>query len=114
MKIDIIGAGTPTPASDRFGSCYVVNVAGEKLMFDCGPASTHKLVKMGISLTEIDNLFFTHHHFDHDVDYPCFILSRWNLFVGASATCRCSGRTSPSGSRTGSWTSTRGPTHTTG
>ena len=82
MKIDIIGAGTPTPASDRFGSCYVVNVAGEKLMFDCGPASTHKLVKMGISLTEIENLFFTHHHFDHDVDYPCFILSRWNLFIG--------------------------------
>ena len=82
MKIDIIGAGTPTPASDRFGSCYVVNVAGEKLMFDCGPASTHKLVKMGIKLVEIDNLFFTHHHFDHDVDYPCFILSRWNLFVG--------------------------------
>ena len=82
MKIDIIGAGTPTPASDRFGSCYVVNVAGEKLMFDCGPASTHKLVKMGIKLVDIDNLFFTHHHFDHDVDYPCFILSRWNLFVG--------------------------------
>ena len=59
-----------------------MNVAGEKLMFDCGPASTHKLVKMGIKLVDIDNLFFTHHHFDHDVDYPCFILSRWNLFVG--------------------------------
>ena len=36
MKIDIIGAGTPTPASDRFGSCYVVNVAGEKLMSTAG------------------------------------------------------------------------------
>ena len=82
MKIDIIGSGTPSPASERFGSCYVVNVGDERLMFDCGPASTHKLVKMGIPLTQIDNLFFTHHHFDHDVDYPCFILSRWNLCIG--------------------------------
>ena len=82
MKIDIIGAGTPRPARDRFGSCYVVNTNNVKLMFDCGPASTHKLAKMGIDLTSIDNLFFTHHHFDHDVDYPCFILSRWNLFKG--------------------------------
>ena len=82
VKIDIIGAGTPGPAADRFGSCYVINIGDEKLMFDCGPASTHKLVKMGIGLTSIDNLFFTHHHFDHDVDYPCFILSRWNLFTG--------------------------------
>ena len=82
MKIDIIGAGTPVPTSERFGSCYVVNVGGERLMFDCGPASTHKLAKMKIPLTEIENLFFTHHHYDHDVDYPCFILSRWNLFKG--------------------------------
>ena len=31
---------------------------------------------------DIDYLLFTHHHYDHDVDYPCFILSRWNLHVG--------------------------------
>ncbi len=82
MRIDIVGAGAPVPSHDRFGSCYVVNFGDQKLMFDCGPASTHKLVKMGIDITEIDNLFFTHHHFDHDVDYPCFMLSRWNLCTG--------------------------------
>ena len=37
-----------------------------------------KLVKMGMMPHDIDNLFFTHHHFDHDVAYPCFLLTRWD------------------------------------
>ena len=81
-RIVILGAGTPTPTSDRFGSSYVVGVGDDLLMFDCGPASTYKLVKMGIQPTQVDNLFFTHHHFDHDVDYPCFILTRWDQSIG--------------------------------
>jgi ribonuclease Z len=51
-------------------------------MFDCGPAATHKLVKAGLFPTQIDYLFFTHHHFDHDVDYPCFLLCRWDQSIG--------------------------------
>ena len=82
MRVYILGAGTPTPTPERFGSSYVVNVAGEYLMFDCGPAATHKLVKAGLWPTQIDYLFFTHHHFDHDVDYPCFLLCRWDQAAG--------------------------------
>ena len=51
-------------------------------MVDCGPAATHKLVKAGLWPTEIDYLFFTHHHFDHDIDYPCFLLCRWDQSIG--------------------------------
>ena len=81
-RIHVLGAGTPTPTPTRFGSSYVVDVAGEKVMIDCGPAATHKMVKAGLWPTEIDYLFFTHHHFDHDVDYPCFLLCRWDQSVG--------------------------------
>ena len=81
-RIHVLGAGTPTPTPTRFGSSYVVDVAGEKVMIDCGPATTHKMVKAGLWPTEIDYLFFTHHHFDHDVDYPCFLLCRWDQSVG--------------------------------
>jgi len=82
VRVYILGAGTPTPTPERFGSSYVVNVGGEYLMFDCGPAATHKLVKAGLWPTQIDYLFFTHHHFDHDVDYPCFLLCRWDQAAG--------------------------------
>ena len=81
-RIHVLGAGTPTPTPTRFGSSFVAEVGGEHIMVDCGPAATHKLVKAGLWPTEIDYLFFTHHHFDHDVDYPCFLLCRWDQSTG--------------------------------
>ena len=77
-RIHVLGAGTPTPTPTRFGSAYVAQLESTQVMVDCGPAATHKLVKAGLWPTEIDYLFFTHHHFDHDVDYPCFLLCRWD------------------------------------
>lgn len=81
MRLHILGAGTPTPAATRHGSSYVLEVAGKQLMFDCGPSTTTKLAKMGMTPGAIDQLFFTHHHFDHNADYPCFLLSRWDQSV---------------------------------
>ena len=82
MRMYILGSGTPESNADRFGSSYVFQVGDEHIMFDCGPATTYKLVKAGLKPTMIDHLLFTHHHFDHDVDYPCFLLSRWNESIG--------------------------------
>ena len=81
-RIHVLGAGTPTPTPTRFGSAYAVEVGGELIMVDCGPAATHKLVKAGLWPTDVDYLFFTHHHFDHDIDYPCFLLCRWDQSIG--------------------------------
>ncbi|SVC28155.1 uncharacterized protein METZ01_LOCUS281009, partial [marine metagenome] len=81
-SIHVLGAGTPTPTAERFGSSYVLNIDNESIMIDCGPATTYKLVKVGLWPTKIDYLFFTHHHFDHDVDYPCFLLCRWDQSIG--------------------------------
>ena len=39
-KIHLLGTGTPTPTPARFGSSYVIEVSGEYLMFDCGPAAS--------------------------------------------------------------------------
>ncbi len=80
--IYLLGTGTPTPTKSRFGTSYVLQLDKDYLMFDCGPASTHKLVKIGLFPTQIDYLFFTHHHFDHNSDYPCFLLCRWDQSIG--------------------------------
>ena len=69
-RLYVLGAGTPTPTPTRFGSAYVLDIEGEKIMFDCGPATTHKLVQSGLWPLDIDYIFFTHHHFDHYIDYP--------------------------------------------
>lgn len=87
----MLGAGTPTPTAQRFGSSYVVEVDGALLMFDCGPATTHKLVKAGLWPTAVTHVFFSHHHFDHDVDFPCFLLCRWDQSIGREAQLRIFG-----------------------
>ena len=47
-EIYTLGAGTPTPTPTRFGSSHVLKLGDQLLMFDCGPAATHKLVKAGL------------------------------------------------------------------
>ena len=81
-KLNILCSGNPYPWPWGYGSSYVLQVGEERLMFDCGPAATDKMVKMGMMPYDIDHLFFTHHHFDHDVDYPCFLLTRWDSGSG--------------------------------
>ena len=51
-------------------------------MFDCGPATTYKLLKLGKAPAAIGYLFFTHHHYDHNADYAGFLLSRWDTGYG--------------------------------
>jgi ribonuclease Z len=81
MRLTLLGAGVPTPTTTRFGSAYLLDVAGESLLVDCGPATTHKLTLAGRRAPEISLLLFTHHHFDHNADYPCFVLTRWDQDV---------------------------------
>lgn len=71
----------PTPTPHWFGSAYLLDVAGRSLLVDCGPATTYKLARAGRSAAEISLLLFTHHHLDHNADYPCFVLTRWDRDV---------------------------------
>ena len=82
VEVFVLGGGTPTPTEFRLGSAHSLRIGDEALMFGCGSASTRKLVKAGLYPTQMDNLFFTHPHFDHNIDYPCFLLCRWDQAAG--------------------------------
>lgn len=88
MKLWLIGSGSPRPTRERFGTCYILQVGDEYLMIDCGPASTYKMVKVGILPTQINHLFITHHHYDHIIDLPCFLMTRWYMDRGSGETLR--------------------------
>lgn len=91
FKLHIIGAGTPTPSPNRFGTCYIAEIGNTLLMFDCGPAATYKMTRMGLWPTRVSHLFFSHHHFDHNADYPCFLLTRWDQSTEEVAPLRVYG-----------------------
>ena len=82
MKLHVLGSGTPQPNKDRWGSGFIVELKDELLMFDCGPASTYKMIQMDLDPRKVNSLFFTHHHSDHDLDYPTFLLTRWETSIG--------------------------------
>lgn len=73
----IVGSGGPVATPEAFGTSLVLQSGNDYLMFDCGPAATHKMVKLGLFPSNVNHLFFTHHHSDHDLDYPAFLLTRW-------------------------------------
>lgn len=80
--VNVLGTGTPTPTKERHGSAFAIRIGDETLMVDCGPGTTGKLVKAGLWPTDVDTVFLTHHHFDHNVDLPCFLLTRWDQAAG--------------------------------
>lgn len=82
VKLHILGAGTPQPLAERWGSAYALQAERGTLMIDCGPAATHRLLRAGLKPTDVEWLFFTHHHSDHNVDYPCLMLFRWDQSTG--------------------------------
>ncbi len=81
-KLYLLGTGTPTPTKERFGTSCVLSLGADLVMIDCGPATTQKVVRAGLWPTRIDHLLFTHHHFDHNADYFCFLACRWDQSTG--------------------------------
>lgn len=91
MRLHVLGSGNPDPWPERFGSAFALEVGAQMILIDCGPATTHKLARLGIRPGRVGHLFFTHHHFDHNVDFPCFALARWDQSTGAEPPLRVYG-----------------------
>ena len=84
MKLHILGSGSPRPSKNgrRFGTSCLLEVNNELIMLDCGPGTTYKMARMNLSPVQINTLFISHHHSDHNVDFPCFSLLRFDLDNG--------------------------------
>ena len=78
MKITLLGTGNPAPSLKRMGPGYMVEVAGDTIVFDHGPGSHHRLLETGTKATDVTHAFFTHLHYDHFVDFPRLLLTRWD------------------------------------
>lgn len=68
MQLTILGSGTAIPSLTRGSPGLLVEVAGSSLLFDGGSGTLPRLLKAGISATELDRVFYTHLHPDHTGD----------------------------------------------
>ncbi len=82
MKVTMLGTGTPTPSLKRQSSGYLVEIGEDVIVFDHGPGAHHRLLELGRRAVDITHLFFSHLHYDHCIDYPRLLLTRWDQGAG--------------------------------
>jgi ribonuclease Z len=78
MKITLLGTGNPAPSLKRMGSGYLVAIGGDLIVFDHGPGSHHRLLETGTKAADVTHAFFSHLHYDHFLDFPRLLLTRWD------------------------------------
>ena len=79
MKFILLGSGAVRCDLEHWGPSQIVEVAGERLLFDCGRGATMRMQEAGIPWPAIRRMFFTHYHFDHTCDFAYFFLAGWVL-----------------------------------
>ena len=65
LAITILGSGTGVPHLDRSACAVLVEVAEKRLVFDTGPGTMHRLLEAGVTIFDIDYIFYSHFHPDH-------------------------------------------------
>jgi ribonuclease Z len=82
MRIRLLGTGTPTPSLKRMSSGYLVETARRKVLFDFGPGTYHRMLEAGVRAVDITDVFFSHLHYDHCLDYVRLLMTRWDQGAG--------------------------------
>ena len=82
MRIRLLGTGTPTPSLKRMSSGYLVETGSRKILFDFGPGACHRLLEAGVKPAQVTDIFFTHLHYDHCLDYIRLLMTRWDQGAG--------------------------------
>jgi ribonuclease Z len=82
MRIRLLGTGTPTPSLKRMSSGYLVETGARKILFDFGPGAYHRLLEAGVKPVQVTDIFFTHLHYDHCLDYIRLLMTRWDQGAG--------------------------------
>jgi len=82
MRIRLLGTGTPTPSLKRMSAGYLVETGDRKVLFDFGPGAYHRMLEAGVRPVEITDVFFTHLHYDHCLDYVRLLMTRWDQGAG--------------------------------
>ena len=73
VTIQILGTTAGVPTRERsHTSIYLTHDDGEQvpILFDCGEGTQRQMLKAGINMMRIDNIFITHWHGDHCLGLP--------------------------------------------
>jgi ribonuclease Z len=72
VDLDIVFLGTSgsMPTAQRAPAASLVRRGGERLLFDCAEGTQRQLLRSGVGLIELREIFLTHYHADHYLGLP--------------------------------------------
>ena len=72
MDLDVLFVGTAgsAPTAGRGLPAVLVRRGGERMLFDCGEGTQRQLLRSGVGLIELEEVFVTHFHADHFLGLP--------------------------------------------
>lgn len=73
IALTILGSGTCVPSLRRSACSVLMRIAGRSLLFDCGPGTMRRLLEAGVTIFDIDVIFFSHLHPDHSGELVTFL-----------------------------------------
>ena len=77
-KLVLLGTmGGPSVGRGRYMTSSVMLHAGKAHVCDCGYGATQQLVRAGVRLQDIRDVFITHHHPDHNIELGTLIYFAW-------------------------------------
>ena len=79
MKVTLLGTAGPEYFPNRLGISTLIEVNGEKLLFDVGRGTNQRLYQSGINPKDIAKIFLTHLHSDHIEGLPDLWITPWFL-----------------------------------
>jgi ribonuclease Z len=72
VDLDLVFRGTSgsVPTARRAPAATLIRRAGERILIDCGEGTQRQLLRSGIGLVELPEVFLTHYHADHYLGLP--------------------------------------------
>jgi ribonuclease BN (tRNA processing enzyme) len=77
-KLYILGSRAgPSVGGAQYMTCYAVVVGDRVYVVDCGYGASEQLVRAGLKLQDIRNIYITHNHPDHNIELGTLIYFAW-------------------------------------
>lgn len=70
FALTFLGTSASVPSGERNHPALLLEVAGQRMLIDCGEGTQRQLLRSGAGLRRIDRILLTHGHLDHVLGIP--------------------------------------------
>lgn len=73
LKLVLLGTGNPFGGFYRTRPASILVAGSHYFLIDCGSGAVQRLLQAGVFPSQVNHLFFTHHHADHNAGFIDFV-----------------------------------------